>query len=185
MAYNQPEQIAWIDVETTGLTAENGRILELGIIITGLDLSEIKRASWIIHCSPEHMRYLDPKVRQMHTDSGLLHDLTKTHPDKNGISAVQHHALVLMRETCSSPPILAGYRVAFDRRWLKAWMPILETNLSEYTLDISCWRQVFSGMGIKTPARQTVNHRTLADCDAALNELRGYEVFRKLQRGEV
>lgn len=185
MSYQQPEQIAWIDVETTGIKSEGGRILELGIIITDLKLTESARASWVIYCSPEHLRYLDPKVRQIHTDSGLLHDLTKTHPDKHGISAVQHHALTMLERYCTAQPILAGYRVAFDRRWLKAWMPILETNLSEYTLDISCWRQVMSALGIKTPARQTVNHRTLADCDAALNEMRGYEVFRKLQRGEV
>lgn len=185
MAYGQPEQIAWIDTETTGIKAEGGRILELGIVITTLDLTELARASWVVYCSPEHLRYLPEEVEEMHRRSGLLDDLTKTHPDKHGISAAQHHALVLLRETCSSPPILAGYRVAFDRRWLKAWMPILETNLSEYTLDISCWRQVLSAIGVQTPPRQTVNHRTLADCDAALNEMRGYEAFRKLQRGEI
>lgn len=185
MAYQQPEQIAWIDLETTGIKSEGGRILELGIVITDLKLSELARASWVVYCSPEHLRYLPEEVEEMHRKSGLLDDLANAKPGRDGISAVQHHALTMLERYCTAQPILAGYRVAFDRRWLKAWMPILETNLSEYTLDISCWRQVMSALGIKTPARQTVNHRTLADCDAALNEMRGYEVFRKLQRGEV
>lgn len=185
MAYNQPEQIAWIDTETTGVKAEGGRILEIGIVITTLDLTELARASWVVYCSPEHLRYLPEEVEEMHRRSGLLDDLAVAKPGRDGISAVQYHALTMLERYCSSPPILAGYRVAFDRRWLKSWMPILETNLSEYTLDISCWRRVMSAIGVQTPPRQTVNHRTLADCDAALNEMRGYEAFRKLQRGEI
>lgn len=175
----QPQQIAWIDVETTGLYPDEGRLLEVGYIITDLACVEIKRASSLVYCPPELLACLAPKVRAMHNASGLLADLAQAHPEKNSISAAQYHLAVGIRDYCDAPPILAGYRVSFDRAWMRRWMPAAETALSGYTLDVSCLRQVFAALQKKpTAMRPPAQHRAIDNCDAALSEMKQYAFMR-------
>lgn len=176
---NQPDQILWLDIETTGLQAEGGRILELGMICTDLASKEIARAAWVIYCPPEHLKYLSPKVREMHRRSLLLDALASASEHKDSAPAVLYHAMSFISKHCTSPPILAGYRVAFDRRWLKVWYPLLDANLSEYTLDISAMRQVRSASGIAPAPRAEVIHRTLGDCQCALDEWRAMIISQR------
>lgn len=172
----EPQHIAWIDLETTGLYPDNGRILELAIILTRLDLSEVARASWVVFCTPERLCYLSREVEEMHRKSGLLDDLASAHPHRNAPEAAQYQCVKLINDHSPTQAILAGYRVGFDRKWLVRWMPLLEARLSDYTLDVSCWRKVMSAMGVKTPPRpKPVTHRAIDDCDAALEEMRGYK----------
>lgn len=172
----KPQHIAWIDLETTGLYPDNGRILELAIILTTTKLIEVDRASWVIYTTPERLRYLSSEVEEMHRTSGLLDDLARANPHKNAAEAAQYQCIKMIMDHCPAPPILAGYRVTFDRKWLIRWMPLLEARLSDYTLDVSCLRDVMSALGVKTPPRpKPVTHRAMDDCDAALAEMRGYE----------
>lgn len=44
--------LAWIDLETTGLDPDVHDILEIGIIITDRELNEVARESWSISATP-------------------------------------------------------------------------------------------------------------------------------------
>src|SRR5699024_1069471 len=73
-----PDLIAWIDTETTGLEPEADLLLEIAVVVTRNDLSEI--GSFDIVIAPNEgvddaVSRMDEFVRDMHTSNRLIEDL--------------------------------------------------------------------------------------------------------------
>src|SRR3990167_8150339 len=74
--------IVWVDCETTGLSEDHGRLLEVAIVVTDDDLNEtgwISRVFWPYAMTArfEDIEYDFHDVRVMHEQSGLLEDLRR------------------------------------------------------------------------------------------------------------
>lgn len=136
----------WLDIETTGLDANRDRILEIGMMATDDDLglvstSHIFKDVLIASTVPEQM--IDPFVRDMHTKSGLFHDLRQ--PGTRKYTASQAEAMLVKWlhsvEPGATKRTLAGSSVHFDRKFLDHYMPTLSAMFSHRHADVSAMRE--------------------------------------------
>ncbi|MDN5659091.1 exonuclease domain-containing protein, partial [Brevibacterium sandarakinum] len=73
-----PDLIVWIDTETTGLNPDHDRLLEIAVVVTRNDLTEV--GSFDIVIAPDEgvdatVDLMGSFVRDMHTSNGLIQDL--------------------------------------------------------------------------------------------------------------
>lgn len=165
--------LCWLDVETTGLDERAGHLLEVGIVLTDVDLRECARGSWVLHFSGE----VDDVIAGMHGPggSGLLTAALASPLSREGASEAivdwcRAHGVV-----GEVQPILANSNPRFDRRWLRAHLPHVDALLSHRELDLLSLYRAFSlWAGARTPPRPAVAHRALLDLDHALVAARRY-----------
>lgn len=193
--------MAWIDLETTGLTDDNlgglyagGDILELGIIVTTVDLTEVARESWLYalphrphawwrrcgdHCT-RLANTVSPEVRSMHERSGLWAELLAASgdawvdPKLGPVAWLDKHA----PSTEGSP--MCGSSVHFDREWLRHRWGNVEQWFSYRNIDISgireaarqWWPELYAWAGVELDPQK--RHRALPDLEDTLAEARLY-----------
>lgn len=119
-----------LDIETTGLDPKVDNILEVGIVIFDDTLAPYACKSWLVagsrNRSTKHMwaiEHLDAKVREMHTESGLLDDLAAG--PKEMMEDVEAEAISYIRQFTDEPLPMLGSSVTFDRSFLAERMPDL------------------------------------------------------------
>lgn len=136
------DDLIWVDLETTGLDPNQGRILEVCIIITGGDCIPAYRKHELVGPVPTEAEVASwhPTVREMHDKNGLIRDL-----DRNAsppISFVDKAFSDWLRMlTVGEKLILAGSSVHFDRRWLDRHMPLTASLLHYRMADVSGLRE--------------------------------------------
>ena len=68
------DNLIWLDLEMTGVDAHKDHMLEIACLVTDEQLNIIAQGPSIVIQQPEkHLNGMDPYVRDMHTNSGLLH----------------------------------------------------------------------------------------------------------------
>src|SRR6266702_2139597 len=117
MAESYPDQLAWVDLETTGLDPEKGRILELGILLTDSTLKKVDSRSWVIHQPPEILGGMDDWCLRQHGKSGLIADSAASKQILDQVSA-QSRGWVGGRGPKPGTVPMCGASVHFDRAWL-------------------------------------------------------------------
>lgn len=174
---------AWVDLETTGSTPGQHEILELGFILTDVELAEIDRAVWLVE--PESVRRTgelfipSEYVTRMHTENGLIADLKKYRGqltwavDDELVNILNRHGVKTKRDV-----MLAGSGVShFDRAFLKLHMPRFEAMLAYPSMDVGVIRRYYALRGenlVPDAGSDNRNHRALDDVVHHLNELRSY-----------
>lgn len=112
----KPHKLLWIDLETTGISRTDAKILEIGMIVTNLDGTE-DGDRFILPVRPDHVSLydLDPKVLRMHLDNGLLDTVMETEPEEFGYANVARN-LGAFLDTEASQYVLhpAGTNVDYD-----------------------------------------------------------------------
>lgn len=172
--------LLWVDIETTGLDPELGKILEVGIAVTDrLHLTYEVGESHVINPVPdvEAVRSAaHPTVVAMHDDNGLWADAAA-----HGlpIAAVENLLLDFVRQWGNPGEIpMCGSSVHFDRAWLRKHMPRLERFFHYRNVDVStfkeafrCWLPSFSEDLLPKPDGL---HRALADLGDSIREMQWY-----------
>jgi oligoribonuclease len=182
---NEPanlKRFVWIDVETTGLDPAKDLILEVGIIITDYNMTEVARSSWVVRQDLDRVHNLmSPYVRDMHKASGLLQELWSCEELPNALTTIRVcHWLESHLGTPSADPaqrpVLAGSSVHFDRAMLAAQMPRVLDFLHYRNLDVSTLKELC--FATVPGARRTYEticghtyHRALADLEGSIAEL--------------
>ena len=172
-------RLIWMDLETTGLVPAEGVILEIGVVITDLELAETARKSWVVpHDRAQILHMMDDYVLKMHLSSGLLEEVWA---DKTGFKATQKNRdnielairNFIITETMGQngkDRFLCGSSVGgFDMQWLKKHASSILDTMSYRVGDVSAFKVFFPGMleSSGDPA-----HRALADLDFSINQLR-------------
>lgn len=153
--------LIWIDLETTGLIPNEDHILEIGFVITDMQLNELARLhkyDLTFSRGYEHLEEIveaflddyqpDKVVVDMHTASGLWTDLDTTLHERHG----EHldHAYNSRMNTILSTFVRdamdqfgldrlypAGSSVHFDIAFLNEWYPDVTSILSHRHLDVT------------------------------------------------
>lgn len=162
--------LAWIDVETTGLRATQGVLLELAIVITTDDLTEV--ASYTSPIYQDRRVVLDlmeDNVLDMHTESGLLGAMQQAPP----LWKIEENACYLLDLYAEKPP-LAGSTINFDREWLRTWTPDLFTKLHYRNIDVSTLKELNKRWQFASEWVKAETHRALPDIQESIAELRHY-----------
>jgi oligoribonuclease len=129
--------IIWLDLETSGLNPDTGRIFEVAIIVTNWDLVELERNSWVIGCPQDQLPTLDPPVYRMHTTNGLLAEVVAK--QDSTLSQVEYNICVFLVKYISdgSKFLLGGNSIAFDRLWIKKHLRLLDQLLHHRLIDVT------------------------------------------------
>jgi oligoribonuclease len=167
-------KFVWIDLEMTGLNPELDVILEIAVIITGLDLEPIDQYEAVIHQPDSVLLTMSPFVREMHTKNGLL---DRVRASKTSLDEATDAALALIKKHCAeNEGTLAGNTIHQDRRFLRKYMPELEAWLHYRQVDVSslkilarAWYPELEKFG-----KADKDHTALADIKESIAELKYY-----------
>lgn len=176
-----PSNLVWIDLETTGLDPETCAILEIATIVTDKDLNVIAQGPNLVIHQPEHvLAGLDDWGKRQHEASGLLAEVRRS---RVALTEAEEATLASVAAHC--PPgacPLAGSSVCFDRRFLIKHMPRLNAYLNYRQVDVSTVKELVKRWypDKAIPEGKASRHRALADILDSIEELRYYRavVFR-------
>ena len=167
-------RLVWLDLEMTGLDPETCVILEVGVIVTGDDLVPIEEIGRVVWQPDEALARMEPFVRQMHTDNGLLERVRASQTTLRTVERDIHH---LIAKHC--PPqkgVLAGSSIHTDRGFLARHMPLVERYLHYRMVDVSSLKTLVQAWYPQSPPfeKPTANHTALADLRESIRELQHY-----------
>ena len=168
--------LVWIDLETTGLDPFEDVILEIGVIVTSMELVEIDRASWVIGANNEiakRMYEADEVVRKMHTNNDLWKDVVNSALTSKDVEEEFINFLLRQTDTFRDAALHpAGSSVHFDVNFLNAHMRRVALMLHHRHYDVSSvkmFEQTLTGEYDKGPEDP---HRAIGDLENDLAWIR-------------
>ena len=169
-------RMVWIDLEMTGLDPQSDEIVEIAVIVTEADLTEIDDGlSIVIKPNDAPLAAMDDVVVAMHTASGLIDEIPKGTTLSDAESRVLEYVTSHIPEPRKAP--LAGSSVYVDRMFLARYMTDLDSHMHYRLVDVSSIKELtkrwYPRAYFNTPEK-TGNHRALADIRESIAELRYY-----------
>ncbi|HUH00957.1 MAG TPA: oligoribonuclease [Kofleriaceae bacterium] len=173
MASRDAQPLLWLDMEMTGLDPETCVPIEIAIVVTDAELTELDVAHAVIHQPEEQLATMIEVVREMHTANGLLDKVRAA-----TTSLAQADALVaeVVARQFSRPAVLAGNSIHTDRRFVMRYFPQLEARLHYRMVDVSSFKEVvrrWYGEAALYPKPES-DHTAVADARASIAELAFY-----------
>jgi oligoribonuclease len=173
---NELPHLVWIDCEMTGLDLEKDVLVEIAVLVTDSELNVIGEGiDLVIAASQTQLDGMNDFVRQMHTNSGLIHEIA------GGIAVSEAERLILdylqSAGVLAGKSPLAGNSVSVDRNFIARDMKDLADFLHYRTIDVSTIKELtrrwYPKSYFAAPAK-TGNHRALGDIQDSIEELRYY-----------
>jgi oligoribonuclease len=169
-------KILWVDLEMTGLDANNDLILEVAAIATDWDFNEIATYEGIVKnedMSLEERLQANSVFWDANPESktGLL----AQNNDGKDLIEVESELLTFINEHFDEdkPVLLGGNSIHMDRRFIVSQWPRLDARLHYRMLDVSAWKVVFEGK-YKKRFPKPEEHRALGDIRGSIMELKYY-----------
>lgn len=167
--------LLWLDLETTGLDPRSDTILEVGAVLTDMDLNEVDRYQAVVATArSEALPLMNNYVIKMHANSGLLDDLwTSTGARTAPLKVIEKEILENLIGDLTMEDIrvyLAGSSIHFDRAFIKNRMPLLDDVLSHRMLDVSVYKIAFPDM-LQQP-ESGAEHRVMSDINYSMDQQR-------------
>jgi oligoribonuclease len=169
-------KILWVDLEMTGLDANNDLILEVAAIATDWDFNEVATYEGII--KNEDMT-LDERLaaNSVFWDANpeSKNGLVLQNKDGKELAEIEDELLEFIDEhfVKDAPVLLGGNSIHMDRRFIVSQWPRIDARLHYRMLDVSAWKVVFEGKFKKKFAKPE-EHRALGDIRGSIMELKYY-----------
>ena len=175
-----PGNLAWLDLEMTGLDAERDVILQAALVITDRDLKVLEQFCCDIWQPAQALEKMTPFVRAMHKKSGLIERVQKSELDQG---ATERALLERVAGWCTYPAVLCGNSISQDKLFLSHHMPSLAGYLSYRILDVSSIKiiaRLWYGESALYRKPEEGAHDALFDIRQSLAELAHYRdhIFR-------
>jgi oligoribonuclease len=170
------DRLVWIDCEMTGLDIERDALIEIACVVTDGKLTLLDGGIDLIIKPPtEAVDQMSDVVREMHTKSGLLADLSGGMALDEAQDAVLAYVKHHVPEAKKAP--LCGNSIATDRWFIARDMPVLDNWLHYRMIDVSSVKELarrwYPRAYFASPAKHG-GHRALADITESVQELRYY-----------
>lgn len=169
-------KILWVDLEMTGLDAENDLILEVAAIATDWDFDEIATYQGVV-------KNEDMSLQERLTANSVFWDanpaskdgLVAQNVDGKDLAEIEDELLAFVDKHYKAdvPIILAGNSIHMDRQFIVKQWSRLNTRLHYRMLDVSAWKVVFEGKYGKKFVKPE-EHRALGDIRGSIMELKYY-----------
>lgn len=167
--------LAWIDLEMTGLDPDHCHILEVATLVTTQELVLVAEGpSLVVHLSEEQLTTLSDWSRETFGASGLL---DRVRASTLGLAEAEQQTLAfLQKHTAPRSSPLCGNSVHTDRQFLWRHMRRLHDHLHYRNVDVSSWKEMLKRWYPKRYAAPTKagSHVALADVHESVAELRYY-----------
>jgi oligoribonuclease len=181
MAKNEgPLVLVWLDLEMTGLDSTRDVILDVAAIVTGPDLVERGRYAQTVWQPDSALELMDPFVREMHEKNGLTARVRKSHKP---VRLVEKELFALIHANAGpGEAVLAGNSIHADRRFIAAYMPLVDRYLSYRLVDVSTVKLLKRAWypELEAPVKKGA-HTAVSDVEESIAELAWYRsaIFRK------
>ncbi len=133
--------LIWIDLEMTGLSPENDRIIEIATIVTDAELNVLAEGPVLaVHQSDALLDGMDEWNTSHHNNSGLV---ARVKASTVNDAAAESRTLAFLEqyvEAGMSP--MCGNSICQDRRFLANYMPQLEAFFHYRNLDVSTLKEL-------------------------------------------
>lgn len=170
----KPATLLWMDLEMTGLDPEQDRILEVAVIATDWDFTELASYRSVVKVDPGHMKqrmvgdFWD-KFNQVRSDLQVQNQAGQ------GRDLVESELIDFMDKNFAAGEqvVLAGNSIHQDRKFIEREWPLLDERLHYRMLDVSAWKLVFAGKFGKKFNKPEA-HRAMDDIRGSIIELKYY-----------
>jgi oligoribonuclease len=126
--------LAWLDLEMTGLDPQHDVILQAALIVTSANLEVLEEYVVDVWQPDQELAKMTPFVRDMHEQTGLTARVRKSRMD---IVAAERRLIERVAGWCPYPAILCGNTIGQDKRFVERYMAGLGGYLSYRTVDVS------------------------------------------------
>lgn len=179
--------LPWVDTETFGLDEHTDPIIEVGIILTDLDLEVIDYQNWLCW-GPAHENAYDRLVREaeqgskdaqfvlnMHRHSALFDEASE---DGNLMWAVEKTISAWLVDKGATDAPMFGSSVHYDQRFFRAQMPELLSKFHYRIADTSTLKELcrrYNPSVFDSVPPKNGEHRALPDLRETIEEFRFYK----------
>jgi oligoribonuclease len=166
--------LAWLDLEMTGLDPQADVILQAALIITDADLNVLEEFVCDVWQPDALLSRMVPFVRDMHETTGLTDRVRKSRID---LLVAERKLLERVAGWCTYPAVLCGNTIGQDKRFVDRWMPGLAGYLSYRTLDVTSVKllaKAWYGEEAIYDKPQKGEHDALVDIRNSIAELAHY-----------
>ncbi len=176
--------LAWLDLEMTGLDAQNDVILQAALIITNSDLVPLEEFVCDIWQPEEALQRMTPFVRDMHETTGLT---ARVRASKLDLGAAERKLMERVSGWCAYGAVLCGNSIGQDKRFVDRHLPGLSGYLSYRTVDVTSIKilaKLWYGDAGVFPKPTHGEHDALVDIKNSIAELSFYrQVLFKAKLG--
>lgn len=169
------DNLAWIDLEMTGLDPDSDRIIEIATIVTNRDLDVLAEGPVIAIHQPEAvLELMDDWNRSTHGASGLLQRVRASASSEREAEMATLEFLSRSLGRGLSP--MCGNSICQDRRFLAREMPVLEAYFHYRNLDVSTLKILAQlwAPAVAAGFRKESAHLALSDIRDSIDELAWY-----------
>jgi oligoribonuclease len=166
------QNLVWIDLEMTGLSPENDRIIEIAVVVTDAQLgNRVEGPVFAVHQSDATLDAMDAWNKGTHGKSGLINRVKASTIDEASASTQVIDFLKQYVPKNTSP--MCGNSICQDRRFLAIHMPLLEAFFHYRNLDVSTLKELAKRWKPEILAgfKKAQAHTALADIQESIDEL--------------
>lgn len=164
-------KLLWMDLEMTGLDAQEHVIIEVAALITDWQFKTLASYSAVISQPDDVLARSNQWAHDQHTKSGLLDRVRNEGKPEQDV--VRELTDLIKTQFGNEPAVLAGNSIHNDRVFIKKWWPEIEGLLHYRMLDVSAWKLVLQGKyGIQF--NKLDMHLAVDDIKASMAELEFY-----------
>lgn len=174
MALN-PLNLLWIDMEMSGLSPEENRVLEVAVVVTDAELNTLAEGPvLVVHQSDEVLDAMDSWNKGTHSKSGLIDRVRASTLDEAEVEARMLEFIKQYVPERASP--MCGNSICQDRRFLARHMPKLEAYFHYRNLDVSTLKELAKRWrpGLAEGFKKASKHEALADIYESIDEMKYY-----------
>ena len=160
--------LLWVDLEMTGLSPVDDRILEVAAIATDWDFNEYDTYTAIVKCDEELMR--ERMVGEFWEKNRASFDALMAQNSKGQApEIVEKELLKFVKKNFGDTVYLAGNSIHQDRKFIENEWPKLNAKLHYRMLDVSAWK-IFFENALQRSFAKPENHRALDDIRGSIEE---------------
>ena len=164
--------LLWVDLEMTGLSPVEDRILEVAAIATDWEMNEIATYTAVVKVDDALIR--ERMVGEFWEKNKASYDALVAQNGSGRPSAeVEKELLQFVEKNFGDTVYLAGNSIHQDRRFIENEWPELNAKLHYRMLDVSAWKLYFEN-ALGDRFIKPDNHRALDDIRGNMEELKWY-----------
>ena len=138
---NSNDNLIWLDMEMSGLSPENDRILELAVVVTDAELNVIAESPvLVLHQTDAVLDGMDAWNKGTHGRSGLIEKVKASTLDEQ--TATEQMLAFLKQHVPAGKSPMCGNSICQDRRFMARYMPDLEKYFHYRNLDVSTFKEL-------------------------------------------